>query len=132
MQTAPPSFPVNVDPVTAGRFGLWLLGRRSHNAANRRLPLPRPIDLGTATLLRRFAALICAWDVWEYPGAPRCIGAILGIEASSAKRYLWREVPRRHAERLADYLEGHAAECQALAAELRAYADSKKLYRRKK
>ena len=134
MQQTRLPLPAGVSPVDVGRLGLWLLGRRSHNAAKKRIPFPKAIDLRTASLLRRAAALICGWEVWEYPGAPRCLGAIIVVRASSAERYLRpsRDVPRKHAIRLAEYLESHASECEALAAELRAYAGAERLRTRKK
>jgi hypothetical protein len=117
-----PPLPPGIDPIHAGRLGLWLLSRRSHRAASRRIAFPYRRTGGR--LARRVADLICPWDIFEYPGAIRFFSALLGISRGSAKRYLATscEIPRKHAVPLAVYLEHHAAECQALAIELRAYA----------
>ena len=129
-ETAP--LPPNVSPVTAGRLGLWLLHLRAHRAASRRIAFPYRNDGGR--LVRRFAALICPWDVYEYPGAARFLAALIGCKQSSAKRYLMRsrDIPLKHAPKLAEYLEGHASECEALARELRVYAGTERLRTRKK
>lgn len=114
--------PEGLSPVTAGRFGLWLLGRRAYRAARRRRALPYRRHHGV--LARRVAALLAPWDVYEYPGAARFLSGLLGISHATAARYLRPgiEFPRKHAPRLAEYLEAHAAECVALALELRDYA----------
>ena len=121
--------PPGLSPVTAGRWGLWLLSRRSYRAARKRTAFPARRKWGHNghwghRLIHRWCELIVPWTVHEYPGEDRMLAAICGIAISSAHAYLKpsRHLPRRHAARLSDYLMAHAAECEALARELRAYA----------
>jgi hypothetical protein len=121
--------PPGLSPVEAGRFGLWLLARRSHRAKQKRVAFPE--RAWPQTLVWRWVRLITPWRVYEYPGAAVVISSLCGIAPSYAWNLLkpsWADkLPPRHARRLADYLEGHASECEALARELRAYAQNRNL-----
>jgi len=121
-----PPLPPGWSAVDVGRVGLWLLSRRSHRAAQKRIAFPARVRSGTRA--QDFARLILPWHAYEYPGATRFLAGLLGIKASYAKNLLkpsWgRKLPVQHARRLAQYLEGHASACDALAHELRQYADA--------
>jgi hypothetical protein len=52
--------PPGLDPVTAGRFGLWLLGKRNHFRAMRRSVSASRVS--AVVLQHRFVALIRAMD----------------------------------------------------------------------
>lgn len=123
MASPHPPLPPGVSPVAAGRIGLWLLGKRQHRAAIRRVAFPHRDNVGT-TFVIRFVRLILPWRVWEYPGETRYLAALLGIAESYAHNLMKPSVrlPSKHALRLADSLSNHASQCEALAAELRAYA----------
>ena len=113
----------DVDPVTAGRLGLWLLGRRSHNAASRRVAFPiRKNPPGN--LVSRFARLIAPWLIFEYPGSEAVIAGICAIKRGYAHDLLKPSfrLPSKHAITMAHYLARHASQCEALSAELLAYA----------
>jgi len=121
------SLPPGLDPVSAGRLGLWLLSRRSHRAAQRRIAFPARAWRGE--LIHRWCALIVPWKVFEYPGCERMLATLLGISHASAHQYLkpsWgNRLPCKHAITLAQYLESRASQCDALAHELRAYAKAR-------
>lgn len=124
------SLPPGLNPVTAGRWGLWLLSKRQYRAAKRRRAFAeKRVSRDEDSHGRRFIRLIVPWQPHEYPGALRFIAAVLGVEVSSARRYLAPSMglPRVHAAVLAGYLEGHAALCLALARELREVERSKPL-----
>ena len=108
-----------LSPILAGRMGLWLLSRREIRAASKRTVYPHRVCSGS--FAGRAAQLLCRWTVREYPGYRRILAAMLGVSEATAKRYLSAtgRLPVRHAARLADYLQNHAAQCEALAAELR-------------
>jgi hypothetical protein len=98
-----------------------LLGVRAHAAAERRVAFP---PVRHSTLVWRFTRLIVGWKISEYPGMARYLSALLGIAPSYARNLLkpsWK-LPPKHAQKMADFLEKHASECDALAHELRAYA----------
>jgi hypothetical protein len=122
-----PTLPRGLDPVSAGRFGLWLLSRRSHRAKQRRVAFPARV--WPQTLVWRWVRLISPWRCHEYPGAAVVISSLCEIAPSYAWNLLkpsWAsKLPPRHAHRLAAYLEAHAAESEALARELRAYAQDR-------
>src|SRR5215472_9629610 len=61
------SLPPGLDPVSAGRIGLWLLSRRSHNAPQKRTAFPQ--REWRKTPAAKFVRLICQWHVYEYPGS---------------------------------------------------------------
>lgn len=117
--------PKTFDPVAAGRLGLWLLSRRSHNAAQRRIAFPTR-DSADTPLAWRFAYLLLPWRIYEYPGSIRFLSELLGIAPSYARNLLkpsWdKKLPAKHARAMANYLERRASQCDALAHELRDYA----------
>jgi hypothetical protein len=119
------------DAIAAGRLGLWLLGRRQHAAAQKRRAFPTRVRNGTSTLAARFAQLICPWRTYEYAGSRVILGAILGVNPQYAKNLMQAgyrsRLPPKHAQRLAGFLELHASKCDALARELRAYAQDRTL-----
>jgi len=119
-----PALPHGWTPVQVGRVGLWLLSRRSHRAAQRRVAFP--YRAWPSSFANRFARLITPWRVYEYPGARIVLAEILRIAPSSAAQLLkpsaGTKLPAKHAVTLARYLESHASECDALAAELKVYA----------
>lgn len=111
--------PAGLDPVRVGRYGLWLMGLRSHRAAALRVPFP--VRVKQRSFADRVAALLVPWRIHEYPGAYRFIGALCGVSKNTARGWLYgKPIPGKHAERLAAYLEQHASQCEALARELRA------------
>ena len=115
--------PRGLDPVTAGRFGLWLLGRRQQTAASKRIAFPRR---GYARLIQRACGLLVPWRVHEYPGVARWLASVCGVADSTAANWLKgsQALPRKHAETVALYLENHSALLMAAAVELRAYAQT--------
>lgn len=116
------TIPANVSPIDAGRLGLWLLSRRSHNAAQKRVAFPQRD--WASTLSKAWERLIAPWYVYQYPGAPKILAAVLGVSPSYARQLLKPGVklPPKHARRMADFLGNHASQCEALAHELRDYA----------
>jgi hypothetical protein len=123
MASTQPRLPQGLSPVQAGRLGLWLLGNRAQKAAAKRIAFP-PVCPVTAPITRRYASLMVRWRICEYPGAARFLSALLGIAPSYARNLLKPSGVLRahHALRLAESLDYHASQCDALAAELRAYA----------
>jgi hypothetical protein len=118
----PLDLPPGLNPVQAGRLGLWLLSKRSHKAAQKRIAFPQRDR--ARTLVGEVADLLFRWRCAEYPGQPAILSAILGIAPGYAANLLkpsWR-LPAHHARTLADYLDGHIAECHALAVRLREHA----------
>jgi len=119
--------PPGLNPVEAGRLGLWLLSIRSHKAAQKRVAFPE--RAWRQTLAVKFTRLICQWHVYEYPGAAKILAALLRIPPSYAENLMkpsWsRKLPAKHAITLAQYLESHASQCEALAHELWAYAKAR-------
>ena len=110
--------PRGLDPVRAGRIGLWSLSQRSHRAAKKRVAFPNRVWPET---------LVCRFIVHEYAGSRVVLSHILGVAPLYARNLMKpsheRRLPPKHACRLADYLLAHAAECDALARELRVSAD---------
>ena len=123
----PAPLPSGLSPVTAGRLGLWLLGKRQHTAATKRVAFPTRARFGT-TFPLRLARLITPWKIYEYPGVERFLSGLLGIAPSYAHNLLKpsHKLSAKHARRMADFLANHASQCDALAHELRVYADSRK------
>ena len=125
--------PPGLSRIDAGRIGLWLLGGRQHAAAQKRRAFPTRVCNGTSTLAARFAQLICPWRTYEYAGSRVILGAILGVNPQYAKNLMQAgyrsRLPPKHAQRLAGFLELHASKCDALARELRAYAQDRTLVR---
>src|SRR5271165_3506025 len=82
----PPKLPRGLDPVTAGRFGLWLLGKRQHMRARRRNSCPA--TYAPRSIVDRVVALVWRWTVAEYPGMHRGLGDLLGLTAGSARHLM--------------------------------------------
>lgn len=118
----PPKLPPGLDPVTAGRWGLWLLGKRQHTAKLRR-SFSNP-TYALRSLLDRATNAICPWPLWRYPGRSNGIAEVLGVSPEYARQMIGghRPLPARHALTLARYLECDLAERQAVIDELRAHA----------
>lgn len=115
-----PNLPPGLDPYTAGKWGLWLMGQRQHKKALRRTSSPRihiPRGLADATL-----NLLVPWQVWEYPGRIRVLASLLNLSPATARRYASgdRPLPAKHALRLAEYLEADCERIKALIEEARA------------
>ena len=109
--------PAGLDPVSAGRFGLWLLGKRASAARQRRIPFPRRVARGHAGPV---AATVWPWHVHQYPGAAVMLSAICGVSLGTARHWLkGSRMSPRNRERLAQWLEDQAAILQSLALELR-------------
>ena len=128
-----PPLPPGVDAITAGRYGLWLLGRRSYKRASFRKAVPRRQYAMRRGIVDRYCGLIVPWREYEYPGAIRYLSGLLGVKSGTAEQYLKPsyKLPPMVARRLALDLEARAAQCEALAGELREYAGrQKKLVRR--
>ena len=112
--------PRGLSPVTAGRFGLWLLGRRASAAAEKRDAFPH--RRASSVIANRATRALLPWYVSEYPGAARWLGALCGVGNGTARNWLSgsRRMPSRHAATLATYLENVAAILQLRALEIRA------------
>ena len=105
------------DAITAGRLGLWLLGRRASAAKQARVAQPRREPRGLAA---RVGYALAPWRVREYPGTEALLASICGVSRETAKGWLRGNRPSaRSRERLAQYLEDGAAILQSLALELR-------------
>lgn len=116
--------PPGLSPVDAGRLGLWLLSRRSHQAAKRRRAFPS--HEWHTSFAGRWARLITPWRVFEYPGASMMLAHLCEVKRETARGWIYgKRLPARHALRLAVHLEQHASACEALAHELRAYAGAR-------
>lgn len=114
--------PPGLDPVTAGRLGLWLLGQRSHRRSlRRRYHHRRVFGVGLAN---RAVKLIAPWTIAEYPGWERALAEICSVKVSTSRKWYHDTdaLPRKHALTLAAICESRAAEFSALAEELRAHA----------
>jgi len=119
-----PDLPPGLDPIVASRFGLWLLGVRSHRRAQKRSVIPKRD--WTKTLVNRFLGLCAPWTVDEYPGSRQLLAYLLGVErhrAAHIMRQTDKTLPRRHARRLADICEEREAAYRVLKTDLRAWAD---------
>lgn len=127
--------PFGLDPVTAGRFGLWLLGKRNHLRAQRRSVSASRVP--GSGLAQRFLSLTAPWTVEEYPGRRRLLAELCGVSVATTDDWLYREqrLPPRHARRLEriaalreaawgqlrDDLAKHAAEREAINARPRGF-----------
>ena len=113
-----PQLPAGLDPVQAGRFGLWLLGQRSHVRKTRRcvsaVRVPCPTQGG------RFAGLFVPWTVHTYPSATQAIAELCGVKESYAEHLLSRQerLPAKHAATLGRIARERAEAWKALADEL--------------
>lgn len=114
--------PSGLDPVTAGRFGLWLLGKRSHARAQRRRGYP--FRVGHDTLAHRFACLLAPWRLDEYPGYRRLLAELLCTTEGRARNLATGSevLPPRHARHLSVLARDRAALLNALAEDLDRHA----------
>lgn len=113
MQQLPPG----LDPVRAGRWGLWLLGQRSHRRSLLRTVSSRRVSTGAPG--DRFLSLFAPWSIHEYPGRWQIMAELLGISRHSARRYCYsKRLPAKHAATLERICRDRAAAFLALADEL--------------
>ncbi len=92
--------PPGLNPITAGRFGVWLWGKRNQaRAKTRRGTVTREYGV---TPLGRLASLVVPWSVYQYPGLRRWLGEMLQVSPRTAARWLHAgtPLPRKHAVRL--------------------------------
>ena len=108
--------PAGLDPVTAGRLGLWLLGQRSHRRAQRRTISASRVPNGA--LGDRFLCLYVPWKLHEYPGRVLALSELLGVPQATAKRYTFGRLPTKHAVTLARIAREREAAWRAVAEEL--------------
>ena len=118
-----------MNPVEAGRFGLWLLGQRNRRAASRRRALPSRVY--DKSLADRFRGLITPWRVYEYPGTIVLMAQLCSVGVGTARTWCNRgyQLAPHQARRMAGYLRTRAAEELALAGELEAAAKEQELLR---
>ena len=129
----PLQLPPGLDPVTAGRLGLWLLGKRNHRAALRRQYHVSRVHRSNQIPLR-WARLVCRWKVHEYPGWIRAFGSALGLELPTARTYLFRndrDLPLKHAIRLLELSREYRSEWDELIVDLEAYVAERSQPKRK-
>lgn len=115
--------PQGLSPVSAGRWGLWLLGLRNHRAASQRCGLVHHVY--NRSLADRFRGLITPWRIYEYGGTLRLMAQICRVSEDSARQWCTggQKLPAHQCRRLAGYLHGHAASALALAEELEETAE---------
>jgi len=118
--------PPGLDPVMAGRFGLWLLGQRSHRRSLRRTASASRVP--GRGLAQRWLTLMAPWTIEEYPGRIQLLAEICGVSRSRVGDWLYRTkpgkgLPAKHARRLMVLCEERAAALDALASDLRRHAD---------
>jgi hypothetical protein len=87
-----PQLPPGLTPVQAGRFGLWMLGQRSHRRALQRTVSVSRVPRGG--LCDQFIHLYAPWTVNEYPGRKQILAELLGVKRSTVRDYLYRSTPR--------------------------------------
>lgn len=115
--------PPGLDPVQAGRFGLWLLGKRSQaRAAKRIVSGSRVPGVGA---FGKVVTLSTPWTVEEYPGYTRFFSWLCGVERGTIREWLYmpQRLPKKQAARLADWCTERAAAYAALAEEFRAWSE---------
>lgn len=122
--------PPGLDPVKAGRLGLWLLGKRNQARAARRRFHPTREHVGglVGGPVSRLLDILLPWTVHEYPGQIKALAALIGgIREATAKDYLYRpeNLSKRGAERLAQFCDDRAAMFAGLAKEFAAMAEAK-------
>lgn len=117
----PPKLPAGLDPVTAGRFGLWLFGLRNQQAAKKRTTRPRHVD--GSGVLNAFVRLAMPWTVEEYPGYRRLLADLFNVKILTVDKWIYsdRGLPLRHAARMAEICRERSAAYAALAAEFEAW-----------
>ena len=118
MQQQLPPLPPGLDPVQAGRFGLWLLGQRSHRRA-----LSRTVSVSrvpNARIASRFLYLFVPWKVHEYPGGHQVLAELCGVKRHTVRDWLYtsRPIPERHRETLERICRERGLAFLALADEL--------------
>ena len=127
--------PSGLDPVVAGRFGLWLLGKRNHRKAHFRRVSPSRVP--GSGLAHRFLWLFAPWTVEEYPGPRRFLAGLCQVSRATTDDWLYRgrPLPPAHAHHLsriarqqavllhelADDLDRHAAEREEVNAQPRGF-----------
>ena len=117
--------PPGLDPVTAGRWGLWLLGQRSKRAAAKRTHVGiRECGYGP---VRDFIQLVAPWRVDTYPSQERLLAGLCGVSEATAVPMLSRPkaISARSAERLAAICDDYERRARETAAALRAHAASR-------
>lgn len=117
----PPDLPPGLDPVTAGRMGLWLLGKRGHERAIRRRDPQYRVP--HSTLASATCCAVLPWRLYETPGHVALLASILDVGEGHARHTLLGQEPlsAAGAERLALWLSDRIALQQGLVDELRAY-----------
>jgi hypothetical protein len=115
--------PPGLDPVAAARFGLWLLGKRSHRAAQKRTYTAARVK--GHGLAARLVRLLVPWTVDEYPGRTRAIAALCNVSHRTVEDWQYRpeRLPRKQARRLAEVCDERVAAFAALRDDLLAWAD---------
>lgn len=111
--------PPGLDPVTAGRFGLWLLGKRSHARAQKRTY--RAVGVRGISVTGRLVNLILPWTVEEYPGYLRVLAEICGVSIRTVPHWIngTRPLPLKHCHTLLRIAEQHELDARLIAEELR-------------
>ena len=114
--------PPGLDPVTAGRWGLWLWGQRSHQRALKRTASASRVEGGGVS--QRFVTMVAPWTVEEYPGRIRLLSSWFGVKASTAKDWLYRpqRLGAKRARMMARVCEDRAEAFRLLALDLERYA----------
>ena len=130
-QARPPQLPPGLDPVTAGRWGVWLLAKASHLRGQRRSYSATRI--GGKGLTKRFLFLLLPWTVERYPGAKQALSELLGIKRTTAADYMTRpeRLPRKHAETMLAVARAREAAWAGMRAELEEYINSATADRRR-
>jgi len=124
MPSLSPHLPPGLSPVAAGRWGLWLLGRLSHNRAKHRAFVVSPRK--GANIVCRFLNLMLPWSVDTYPGHKRALAEMCGgvcVGTVDQWMYVENRLPVKRALRLAEICEAQAAAYSALGVEFREYAE---------
>lgn len=121
-----PDLPPGLDPVQAGRFGLWLLGKRSHARALKRSVTASGVP--GAGLAQRALSLIAPWRIAEYPGYLRILASICGVSTKTAEEWLYRDLvlPEKHARTLLALSETRERQFAELSAALRVHISERR------
>lgn len=117
-----PRLPPGLTAIDAGRWGLWLLGKRSHIRYLKRTVTPARIR-GHGLVHDMMQALM-PWSVEEYPGYRKGLAFWCGVKVRTVEDWLYgkRPIPSKHAVTLAAIARTRAEQLNAVAAELEAYA----------
>ena len=66
------------------------------------------------------------WNQYQKQVGGR-LSELMKLSPDTVRGWIWgKQLPKKHALRLAQYLEQHASECEALARELRAYEKNRR------